>query len=152
MSMGTPEIGCIDRAEVLLHRMAQDPLVEKSGCLVQQIVLLDHVLGFEHGSGKHELPMDRHALAFEGHDIELFRVVDDRQMALRRDGFSDRGPMVAVRLATRSTVANPASTSASFKGCRWSMTRWAPISAAQARLSGRAAVAMTVSPVNWRAS
>ena len=47
MSMGTPEIGCIDGAEVLLHCMAQDPLVEQSGRLVQQIMLLDHVLGFE---------------------------------------------------------------------------------------------------------
>jgi hypothetical protein len=33
MSMGAPEIGCIDSAEVLLHRMAQDPLVEKNGRL-----------------------------------------------------------------------------------------------------------------------
>jgi len=95
--MGTPEIGCIDGAEVLLHCMAQDPLVEQIGRLVQQIVLLDHVLGFEHGSRKHELPMERHTLAFEGHDVELLGIVDDRDMAFRGDGLSDRGPMVLGR-------------------------------------------------------
>ena len=91
MSMRAPEIGGIDGAEVLLHRMAQDAIVEKVGRLVQQIMLLDHVVGFEQGSREHELPMDRHALAFEGNDIELLGIIDDRDTALRSDGLGDRG-------------------------------------------------------------
>jgi len=97
VSMRTPEIGCIQGAEVLLHCIAQAPLVEKIGRLVQQIVLLDHVLGFEHRSRKHEFPMDRNTLAFEGHNIELLGVVDHRDMAFRGDSLSDRGPMLLGR-------------------------------------------------------
>ena len=52
VSMGTPEIGRVDCTKILLHRIAQHPLVEKIARLVQQIMLLDHVLGFEHGSRK----------------------------------------------------------------------------------------------------
>ncbi len=60
----------------------QRPGVNQLGNPVEQVVLLDHVLGFEHRPRVHELPMQREALALEFRHIQRLGIVDQRQLAL----------------------------------------------------------------------
>ncbi len=53
------------------------------------MVLLDHVLGLVQRAGEHELPVHRQRFALERHDIEMLRVIDQRELALWPQHFDD---------------------------------------------------------------
>ncbi|MNP53669.1 hypothetical protein D3C76_1481600 [compost metagenome] len=54
-------------------------------------MLLDHVLGLVQRTGEHELPVQGKGFALERHDIQLCRVVDQRELALWTKHFDQLG-------------------------------------------------------------
>ncbi|MNZ94598.1 hypothetical protein D3C78_1137110 [compost metagenome] len=87
--MGAFEVAGIDAAEVLANGGLDDPLVDQRRYLFQQVVLLDHVLGLVQRACEHELPVHRQRFALERHDIEMLRVIDQRELALWAQHFDD---------------------------------------------------------------
>ncbi|MNN16300.1 hypothetical protein D3C81_1294340 [compost metagenome] len=67
--------------------MAQHPLVQQPRHAVQDAVLLDHVFGGKQRPRKHHFPVQGDALALQRRRIENIVVVDDGQLAVRRDEF-----------------------------------------------------------------
>lgn len=73
-------------------------LINQVGDGVQDSALLAHVRRLVDGAGEHQLVMDRHSLALEGHDLEGFGIIDEGEAALGRDQFGDvAGVLLGVR-------------------------------------------------------
>lgn len=85
--MGRLEVGSIDGAEVLADGGPDMTLIHQAGDLLEQPVLGVHVLGLVHGTGEHELDVQRQALGFELHHIQSFRIVDHGDPTERRQQF-----------------------------------------------------------------
>ncbi|KAG1537544.1 hypothetical protein G6F50_014844 [Rhizopus delemar] len=67
----------------------QANLVDQLGHPVQQVVLALHVRGLVQRAGEHRFPVQRQRLALECHHIDLAGIIDQPQLALRRQQLDD---------------------------------------------------------------
>lgn len=81
--MGALEVVGIDGAEIFGKGSAQSFGVDHLRDLIEDGVLVDHILGGVERAGKHQLPVQRKTFAFEQFDIEGFGVVDQTEFSLR---------------------------------------------------------------------
>ena len=84
------QVGGVDGAESLVEGGAQDAFVDQVCHIVEQMMLRDHVSRLERRAREHQFPVDRHRLALEGRDREFRGIVDQAELALRRDEIRDR--------------------------------------------------------------
>ena len=138
---------------VAVERMR--PASTSAATSFEQLALLGHVRRAEHRPGEHQLPVQRHGLALEERDVELSRVVDQAEAALRGDQLGDVGDvLVGLRRrehearGRRGRAPRPAAPAAGGGRSRGGRRR----SRTQACVSGREAVAITVRSVSARAS
>src|ERR1700742_3007942 len=70
------QVGGVDLAEHLVERGFDLALVDEARHMIEQFMLLDHVVGLERRAGKHQFPMQRGGLALEWQSIERSRIVN----------------------------------------------------------------------------
>ncbi|KAG0774288.1 hypothetical protein G6F22_014185 [Rhizopus arrhizus] len=87
--MRAPQVGRVDAPEVLAQRGLQHAGVDQLGHPVQQVVLALHVRGLVQRAGEHRFPVQRQRLALECHHIDLAGIIDQPQLALRRQQLDD---------------------------------------------------------------
>lgn len=93
-AVGFEDVLCVDRAEVFVGGGGELAVVDQLRDAGEDIVLLDHVFGFEERAGEHELPADRDTLEFKraAHVDVCVVFGDEHDAALRGDHFADRFP------------------------------------------------------------
>jgi len=99
-SMGPPEIGGVDRPEILGKGRAYGAFIDEARHFAKQTTLFGDVGGVKQRAREHQFPVRGHALALQGNDVEGSRIVNERKAALRRNKLDDLGEM-AVRIVRR---------------------------------------------------
>lgn len=83
------QVGGIDSPKVITKRRAKNAVVDQTGRLIQEMMLLDHVGCFKKGASEHQLPMKRDTFSLELQCIERGRIVDQPELSLRSKTFDE---------------------------------------------------------------
>lgn len=85
------EVGGVNFSGVLGEGGGDFSGLGEGGDFVKEFPLFCDVWGGEEGAGEHELPVEGDGFALEGHDAEVFGVVDEAEAALGGDELGDGG-------------------------------------------------------------
>ena len=93
-----------DGPEVAGRPRAQRARVDQIGDTVQDLVLADHVVGLEHRTREHRLPVDGDALHLHQAQVQRPRIVDQAEPPLRRDAGAEIGPDLRGRMGGKDVA------------------------------------------------
>ncbi len=95
--MGAAQACCVHGFNAVIGRCADAPFVYHGRHSIEQLILLNHVIGLKHRSGKHELPVQRKCFGFENSDLQVFRIINEGNLPPRFDEVGDCGNVLVCR-------------------------------------------------------
>ena len=105
--MGAAQVGSIDAVQDLGGGRTDDAFVHQPSGFGKDFALPFDVCRFAQWAGKHKFPMQRQAFAFERVHVQRFRVVNQRDSALRGDKLDDLRQMAVGMIGGKTNDGAP---------------------------------------------